>query len=29
MMIRSRDQHLFDPGPKRLFALDGGGVRGS
>jgi uncharacterized protein len=28
MMIRSRDQHLFDPGPKRLLALDGGGVRG-
>jgi predicted acylesterase/phospholipase RssA len=28
MMIRSRDQHLFDPGPKRILALDGGGVRG-
>jgi hypothetical protein len=28
MVIRSRDQHLFDPGPKRLLALDGGGVRG-
>jgi hypothetical protein len=27
-MIRSRDQHLFDPGPKRMLALDGGGVRG-
>ena len=28
MMIRTRDQHLFDPGPKRILALDGGGVRG-
>jgi predicted acylesterase/phospholipase RssA len=27
-MIRTRDQHLFDPGPKRILALDGGGVRG-
>src|SRR5437867_7468514 len=24
-----RDRHLFDPGPKRLLALDGGGVRGA
>ena len=24
----SRDYHLFSPGPKRLLALDGGGVRG-
>jgi hypothetical protein len=23
-----RDRHYFDPGPKRLLALDGGGVRG-
>ena len=28
MQIRTRDQHLFDAGPKRLLALDGGGVRG-
>ena len=27
-MIRTRDQHLFDAGPKRILALDGGGVRG-
>lgn len=27
MMIRTREQHLFDPGPKRILALDGGGVR--
>jgi len=25
---RTRDQHFFDPGPKRILALDGGGVRG-
>ena len=28
MKICTRDQHLFDPGPKRILALDGGGVRG-
>ena len=22
------EQHLFSPGPKRILALDGGGVRG-
>src|SRR6476620_904344 len=26
---RERDRHLFAPGPKRLLALDGGGVRGA
>jgi hypothetical protein len=26
---RSRDRHLFGPGPKQLLALDGGGVRGA
>ncbi len=25
----SRDRHLFGPGPKRVLALDGGGVRGA
>lgn len=25
---RSRDEHLFSHGPKRILALDGGGVRG-
>jgi hypothetical protein len=25
----SRDRHLFAPGPKRVLALDGGGVRGA
>jgi predicted acylesterase/phospholipase RssA len=24
----ARDRHLFDPGPKRILAIDGGGVRG-
>jgi hypothetical protein len=24
-----RDRHLFCPGPKRILALDGGGVRGA
>ncbi|WP_299437242.1 patatin-like phospholipase family protein [uncultured Rhodospira sp.] len=24
----TRDEHLFSPGPKRMLALDGGGVRG-
>lgn len=28
MRSRTRDQHLFDPGPKRILALDGGGIRG-
>jgi hypothetical protein len=26
---RTRDDHLFGPGPRRLLALDGGGVRGA
>ncbi len=28
MPPQDRDQHLFAPGPKRILALDGGGVRG-
>jgi hypothetical protein len=28
MQHRARDQHLFSPGPKRILALDGGGIRG-
>jgi hypothetical protein len=28
MKHASRDQHLFAPGPKRILALDGGGIRG-
>lgn len=27
-MSKSRDQHLFGDGPKRILSLDGGGVRG-
>jgi uncharacterized protein len=27
--LNQRDRHLFCPGPKRLLALDGGGVRGA
>ncbi|MBK8908470.1 MAG: patatin-like phospholipase family protein [Rhodospirillales bacterium] len=26
--MTSRDEHLFGPGPKRMLALEGGGVRG-
>ena len=26
--MRTRDDHLFGPGPKRILSLDGGGVRG-
>lgn len=26
--MSARDRHLFSPGPKRILALDGGGVRG-
>jgi hypothetical protein len=28
MVESARDQHLFSPGPKRILAVDGGGVRG-
>ena len=28
MTRRNRDEHLFSPGPKRILALDGGGIRG-
>lgn len=28
MKRKSRDEHLFDPGRKRVLALDGGGLRG-
>lgn len=27
-MTSARDDHLFSPGPKRILALDGGGIRG-
>jgi len=27
-MTRTRDEHLFAAGPKRILALDGGGIRG-
>jgi len=27
--VCDRDRHLFGPGPKRILALDGGGVRGA
>jgi Patatin-like phospholipase len=29
MRHRTRDEHLFEEGPKRILALDGGGVRGA
>lgn len=29
MKRRTRDEHLFEPGPKRILALDGGGIRGA
>ena len=28
MTYRTREEHLFDSGPKRVLALDGGGIRG-
>ncbi|MBN1991902.1 MAG: patatin-like phospholipase family protein [Anaerolineae bacterium] len=29
MKHRTRDEHFFEPGPKRILALDGGGIRGA
>jgi len=29
MRHRTRDEHLFDAGPKRILSLDGGGIRGT
>ncbi|MGB3356093.1 MAG: patatin-like phospholipase family protein [Mycobacterium sp.] len=29
MWHKTRDEHLFDDGPKRILALDGGGIRGA
>ncbi|MDX1521785.1 MAG: patatin-like phospholipase family protein [Anaerolineae bacterium] len=29
MAYKTLDQHLFDTGPKRILALDGGGIRGA
>ena len=28
-LTSARDRHLFGPGPKRILALSGGGVRGA
>ena len=29
MPYKTRDEHLFGDGPKRMLALDGGGIRGA